>query len=403
LAPSVTPLPSSLPPIITEMAIDGDVAGFDSISFRTAFANMIEVSEELVEIQFVGGSVQVTCTTTLNDEGVRARVVREFETLSKEKATAALNVAVLSISVSSPALLPPSSLLPAPPISSPGSRPPPPPSPPPQGALVAFVGAKALSLLEEMSISIAVMAGSFSIVVAIAGWIKFSGANPGFKMILSLDMALAAMDVGSDTLFITTAFNLEGGGDDADGASLDPASGTARPLAWASLIFLVVAGTISFLCCLKLVHYFFRRRSTNAADIDWENFDSHSNLFGILAVLSSADIELIKLFPWRTKIYDGFPHMWVAMLVMGITLLEDVPQLICQITFVATVESSSFAWVSIGITLLSIAWRVAKRSFKLMGAGAVAAVGDARRDEGGATADEGITADAALKEDGLFA
>jgi hypothetical protein len=212
------------------------------------------------------------------------------------------------------------------------------------------------------------MVASFLIAVAIAGWIKFCGANPGFQMILSLDMALAAMDFGSDTLFVVAAFSLQGG----------DVARTARPLAWASLIFLVVAGTVAFLCCLKLVHHFWKRRSPNSTDIDWAKFDSHSNLFGILAVRSSADIELVKLFPWRTQMYDGFPHMWVAMLVMGITMLEDVPQLICQITLVATVEPNAFAWVSTAITLLSIAWRVAKRSFKLMGAGA--AVGGAQDD-----------------------
>jgi hypothetical protein len=54
----------------------------------------------------------------------------------------------------------------------------------------------------------------------------------------------------------------------------------------------------------------------------------HSNLYGILAVISIADIEIIKLYPWRAHTYDGFPEMKVAIVVTCIALLEDVPQLI---------------------------------------------------------------------------
>lgn len=145
-----------------------------------------------------------------------------------------------------------------------------------------------------------------------------------------------------------------------------PIADRTRTLAWASLTCLVIAGTVAFLCCILVVYLHWRRVTTRGgdSDFDWKALLSHSRLFAILAVLSSTDIELVKLFPWRSQIYDGFPHLWVPTALIGVTLLEDVPQLICQLTYVATVNQSSqlselrpaqvartIAWVSIATTL----------------------------------------------------
>lgn len=54
-----------------------------------------------------------------------------------------------------------------------------------------------------------------------------------------------------------------------------------------------------------------------------------------------------------------------------IALLEDVPQLIIQIIFLSTVEPGLTAGLSIGLTVMSICWRVAKRSLRLLGTAAM--------------------------------
>jgi hypothetical protein len=105
--------------------------------------------------------------------------------------------------------------------------------------------------------------------------------------------------------------------------------------------------------------------------INWRMVQQHSNLYGILTFLSVPDIEIIKLYPWRAHTFDGFPEMRVAIVVTCIALLEDVPQLIIQIIFVSTVQPGVTAGLSIGLTVTSICWRVAKRSLRLMGTAAV--------------------------------
>lgn len=72
--------------------------------------------------------------------------------------------------------------------------------------------------------------------VALALWIK-KFVNRKFQIMQTVDIALAAMDFGSDVLFIVTAFSLnaeEGPNLPAIEASKADA---AESLAWASLIF----------------------------------------------------------------------------------------------------------------------------------------------------------------------
>jgi hypothetical protein len=205
--------------------------------------------------------------------------------------------------------------------------------------------------------------------VGLSLWIK-KFVNKSFQMMQTVDIALAATDFGSDVLFVVTAFSLAAL---ADSTAAD-ATGS---LAWASLIFLLLSGVTSFFSCLMVVHYYWTRRSSHFDFIDWRLVKEHSNLYGVLSVMAIADVELIKLYPWRTHTYDGFPQMRGAVVVTCISLLEDIPQLIIQIIFVTRVQPSVTAGLSIALTVMSICWRVAKRSLRLMGVAAMEAFPDA--------------------------
>ena len=69
-----------------------------------------------------------------------------------------------------------------------------------------------------------------------------------------------------------------------------------------------------------LVHYQFKHRAEG--NLQWDKLSSHVALYGLLTVLSSADIELIKLYPWNVgrKDYDGFPNYWIPVMVMAVAL-----------------------------------------------------------------------------------
>mmetsp|Transcript_9267 Transcript_9267/g.13269 ORF Transcript_9267/g.13269 Transcript_9267/m.13269 type:complete len:252 (+) Transcript_9267:2-757(+) len=209
--------------------------------------------------------------------------------------------------------------------------------------------------------TILVMVGSATVAIALTFWIK-KFVNRDFPVMQAVDIGLAAADFGSDIKFIVDAFSAT--------------SPTDVKLAWLSLSFLVVAGVVSFSSSLIVVHYFWKRRAKKVSTedvLDWFKVKDHSNLFGIIAVLTIADIELIKLYPWKKQFYDGFPEMRVAVIVTGVAMVEDVPQLIIQlISIIANQQKQQFsAIVSMAITITSICWRVAKRSLKLMGVGAI--------------------------------
>ena len=85
-------------------------------------------------------------------------------------------------------------------------------------------------------------------------------------------------------------------------------------------------------------------------------------------ILSAADPELVKLYPWTEHAYDGFPRKWLAFRVTYLALLEDLPQLVCQLIFMITVEASAVAVASFVVTIIDLLWRVLKRSLRVMAA-----------------------------------
>ena len=100
--------------------------------------------------------------------------------------------------------------------------------------------------------------------------------------------------------------------------------------------------------------------------IDWEKLKKYHSIYGLLIILSSTNIELVKLYPWKDRKYDGFPRFYLAVTVMGVALLEDVPQLVCQIMLLASDKVSTVAIVSLSLTIASLLWRIAKRFLLLV-------------------------------------
>jgi hypothetical protein len=276
--------------------------------------------------------------------------------LTVAEASDALGLSVIQVQLigSFPSSPPPR----APTVQPTGSSSPSPPSSPswedPDGGIV------------ESLTTVAVLLGSAVLAICLSFWIK-NFVNPEFQMMQTFDIALAAMDFCSDALFVATAFSVEAVGSPGFPPTEATEGNAATSLAWASLIFLIIAGSISFFGCLWLVHHYWKRRTCTSDDlIDWCTATKHSNLYGILAIVTIADIELIKLYPWRAHTYDGFPEVGAAIIVTSIALLEDLPQFIIQIIFVSTVQASVTAGLSVALTATSICWRVAKRSMQLV-------------------------------------
>jgi hypothetical protein len=343
--------------------VDQSIDSVDLSDFRAAFASMIKVRNATrVSVKAVPGSAVVTATIEAEDPREYDAIVGILRELTLPEASKFLSLLVSQVQLAG--LTTPSPPPRAPQVQPPGSRPAPPASPSLWGDLDEW--------MVESLITAAVLLGSSVIAAGLSLWIK-KFVNTSFQMMQTVDIGLAAMDFGTDVLFIVTAFTLQKPVENPTNSEEEvPKGNAATSLAWASLIFLFIAGSISFFGCLMVVLYYWRRRTRTRDDIiNWRMVKEHSNLYGILAVLSIADIEIIKLYPWRAHTYDGFPEMGVAIVVTCIALLEDVPQLIIQIIFVSTVEPGVTAALFIGLTVSSICWRVAKRSLRLMGTAAL--------------------------------
>ena len=215
------------------------------------------------------------------------------------------------------------------------------PSPPPpmpiSPSLVEFAASFAAGYLHV----ILVYVGSVLLAVCMAVWAKYT-SYPEFKMEEHIiDIILAAADFGGDILFIIEAFDKQ-----------------AVALGVVASVLLGLASLVSFLVCTRMAFMI--------DDIDQARAHSNSSLFALVIILSATNPELVKLYPWRNHDYDGFPHFSLGTHIIMLALVEDVPQLICQLIFIVSVEASPIAVVAFAVTIVDILWRVLKRLVRLM-------------------------------------
>ena len=198
-----------------------------------------------------------------------------------------------------------------------------------------------------------VYSGSALLTIFVAVWAKCT-SHPEFKMIHSLDMALAAVDFGGDILFTVEAF--EKG---------------AVALAAAATVLLGLSSVASLCVCTWMIYHHYSKKKNGDADgdlINWRNAGSNASLYSLIIILAATNSELVKLYPWTEHEYDGFPRKWLAFRVTFLAFLEDVPQLVCQLVFMITVEASTVAVASFVVTIIDLLWRVIKRSLRVMAA-----------------------------------
>ena len=196
-----------------------------------------------------------------------------------------------------------------------------------------------------------VYVGSVLLVVGVAVWAKYT-SHPEFKMVHTLDMALAAVDFGGDVLFSIEAF--EKG---------------AAALGVVTSILLGFSSFASLCACSWMIYHSWRAKKNGDAEgdlINWEGAGSNASLYALIVILSATNSELVKLYPWTEHGYDGFPVARLAVRVTMLAFLEDLPQLICQLVFMATVEASPVAVASFAVTLVDLMWRVIKRTLRVM-------------------------------------
>jgi len=156
------------------------------------------------------------------------------------------------------------------------------------------------------------------------------------------DIVMNSVDVGTDVLFIIEAY--EKG---------------ATALAHLSSVCLVGVCTLNLLFTLKMVYHFAFRDDKDL--LDRGKMKDFSCTYALIVLCASFDIELVQLFPWRSKEYDGYPRWQDAKLATILVLAEDLPQLILELVYMTSVEVSTVASISLVTTLIDLAWRGVKR------------------------------------------
>ena len=78
---------------------------------------------------------------------------------------------------------------------------------------------------------------------------------------------------------------------------------------------------------------------------------AHGSYYVSLVLLSATNLELLKLMPWRATLYDGFPSSRLMLLSQASVLLEDIPQLMIQGSYIAVAAQDRG---SLAVPVLSI-------------------------------------------------
>ena len=90
----------------------------------------------------------------------------------------------------------------------------------------------------------------------------------------------------------------------------------------------------------------------------------HAKLFAAVLVASGANLDLLRLLPWKATKHDGFPSARVLLLSQASIVLEDVPQAALQIAYLAGPAEAATAAVpalSLALSLISLLWRSLKK------------------------------------------
>jgi len=184
--------------------------------------------------------------------------------------------------------------------------------------------------------------------VAVSIWARCT-SHRNFDMCYTFDIALASVDFSGDVLFAMEAF--EKG---------------AFALAVVASALLGLSSLACLYVCFRIIVSYVRNDGPDALlNTDTIESSCQSSLYVTILMFSSTNPELIKLFPWKNHRYDGFPEERLAVRVTQLALMEDIPQLVCQVVFIATVDASATAVVSLVVTVIDLMWRVIRRFFRL--------------------------------------
>jgi len=104
--------------------------------------------------------------------------------------------------------------------------------------------------------------------------------------------------------------------------------------------------------------------------LDFEVARKYSGLYAGIILLAASNVELLKLLPWRSKAYDGYPNSRFLLAVQLAIALEDVPQLCVQVAYLAsthgTVPASQLVVpvISLIFSTGSLGWRWLRKLLK---------------------------------------
>ena len=134
------------------------------------------------------------------------------------------------------------------------------------------------------------LSGSLVISLGLTLWIKKT-AYREFNMLGAIEIALASFDFGSDVLFIFEAYENKV---------------TAHALM--STVVLALSCIVSFGCCFLIL---LDQWQNGRENFNWECAEKSAGSYGALLLLSATNIELVQLFPWKKRNYDGFPLVFL--------------------------------------------------------------------------------------------
>jgi len=131
---------------------------------------------------------------------------------------------------------------------------------------------------------------------------------------------------------------------------------------FASLGILLLHLIVSVVTIWFTFHLVKKSEGPRGPHMNLDAVSEHAFLYSFVVLSAAANLEAMVCLPWNGRLkYDGFPaakFMWLTTLS---TIVEDIPQLAIQATFVYFESGSIITFVSLSFTSVSLAVRLVGR------------------------------------------
>eukprot|EP00965_Chrysotila_dentata_P244058 6205749-Pleurochrysis_carterae.AAC.4 len=145
---------------------------------------------------------------------------------------------------------------------------------------------------------------------------------------------------------------------------------SCQPRSSLVLFAVIVIVAVALPCVLAILPLW--RVARQRAMLDSEMLRQHGIFYSIVYLLSTTNLELLKLLPWQyvAKTYDGFPRAWMLQTSLWFAVLEDVPQAVLLGIFALVIQPTAstnpIVVASACFSVFSFTWRVLRKVILLL-------------------------------------